>query len=148
MVVGRLGIGAYVAGVASLLYALAIFRFGRVETAVFAGVFGLAFLAAGYLGRACHPAGRYLLLGFSVFLLIGFPVGTLQGVFQILHLTRPEAKLMFEGRDRFSPAETQRLAAFKNANPWLASWLRLTNFIAIIAIVGMVAAVAIPTFLR
>jgi hypothetical protein len=148
LVVQRLSFSAALSGLVFAFLALPSALKGDMVMAVMGGGFAAAFFAAAFLGRACHPLGRPLLLGYSAFLLIGFPVGTIQGIFQIIHLVKPEAKLIFEGRDRFSAAEARQIAAFKTANAGLASWLRLVNFLAVIAIAGIVAAVAIPMLAR
>lgn len=148
LVIERLSLSAALSGLVCVFLGLLSLSGGDTVTGALAGSIGAGFLVAAYLGRTCHPIGRHLLIGYSVFLLIGFPVGTWQAVFQILHLVKPEAKLIFEGRDRFSATEARQIATFRTANPWLASWLRFVNFLAIIAMVGMAAAIAIPMLTR
>ena len=145
LVVERLSFSAALTGFVSTILAL---LGGRIEVIALAGLMAVASFATAYLARTCHPIGRYLLLAYSVFLLLGFPIGTLQAIFQIMHLSRPEAKLIFEGRDRFSQPESQSITTFKKANPGLAAWLRFVNVLGTILILGLIAAIAIPTFLK
>jgi hypothetical protein len=147
-VVERLGVSASLSGATSLVLAFPFFLNGSLVTGAFAAIMGIAFFATYFLSRAGRPMGRYLLIGYSVFLLLGFPVGTVQGIFQILHLTKPEARLIFDGRDRFSAVEARQIAAFRTANPWLAAWLRFINFLVVIAILGMAAAIGIPMLMK
>lgn len=118
----------------SLGYAvLALIAQGPGASFVVYSVFAGGFAGTAWAGSQCLPVGRILLMAYSAFCLIGFPIGTLQGVFQFIHLNKPEAKLIFSGRDQFSPDESRDIKIFNDANPNLTAWVRIVNFITLLA---------------
>lgn len=107
-------------------------------------VLGAGFGYTAWAGSQCQPVGRMLLMGHSAFIMLGFPIGTLQAFFQFSHLTKPEASLIFSGRDRFTPDEARDIGVYREANPNLTAWVRILNLIsllvlAIVFFVGLIA---------
>jgi hypothetical protein len=139
LAIGQISLQTGVVGLLMFAYALgALLSEGpQVRFLVYSVISGGFFFTA-WAGSRCLPIGRVLLLAYSAFLLIAFPFGTLQAVFQFVHLMKPEARLIFSGRDRFSPDESRDIRIFKEANPNLTAWVRIANFLSLLLLAVMV----------
>jgi len=90
-----------------LIGLLALFVPGRRGLFLIYGGMAAVLFYSAWSGSQCQPVGKTLLTIYSALTVLVVPIGTIQGVFQILHLARPEAMLVFSGRDRFSPDEAR-----------------------------------------
>lgn len=145
LAIGQMSLQAGAIALWSVLYALdAVFGEGKGPGLLTCAIFAAGFGYTAWAGSQCQPLGRMLLMGHSALVFLAFPIGTLQSFFQFSHLTKPEASLIFSGRDRFTPDEARDIGVFREANPNLTAWVRILNLISLLVLalvffVGLIA---------
>jgi type IV pilus assembly protein PilA len=93
--------------------------------------------------------GRTIQLVMSWIGLIGFPIGTLISIVVLIYLTKPGIKILFSGKsaDEFTPDEMQQVLAATQGGIGTVIAVMLIA-LAAIAVVGIMAAIAVPGLLR
>jgi type II secretory pathway pseudopilin PulG len=118
-------------------------------TPIFVGI-GLMQLFCGIGLLKLKPYGRTLQLVFAWIGLIGVPVGTIISVLILIYFFKPGIKLIFAGRpgDDFTPEEAAQIKADTASSGATTVLIIAVCVILGIAVMGMVAAIAVPALLR
>jgi len=151
----------YVGGALYSLAGLSLMVFGSMNKEQAAGMMlaGFLLLALGALAIVCgwglwtlKPWGRTVQLVFSWIGLLGFPLGTIISIIVLMYLYKPQLKLLFSGK---TPAEltgedVAMLSQFVQSGGGGAGLLIAVVgiFVVFIAVIGIVAAIAIPNLLN
>jgi type IV pilus assembly protein PilA len=120
-------------------------------------LFGSVLLgAAGSLQLACglglwrlQPYGRTIQLVFSWIGLLGFPIGTIVSIVILLYLRKPGIKILFSGRPatEFTTNELAQVTAVTEGSMGVVL-AAVVIVVVLVAMTGIVAAIAIPGLLR
>jgi hypothetical protein len=82
--------------------------------------------------------------------LIGVPCGTLVSLLVLLYLLKPGVKVLFSGRsaEQLTPQEAQDVGGLQQSSTVVVVVVSVVCFLAAVAMIGIVAAIAIPSLLR
>jgi len=94
--------------------------------------------------------GRIIQLVFSWIGLLGFPLGTIISILILIYLNKPEIKILFSGKtpQQLTNEESQILASVKPQNMGTVAAIVGVAIIVLVAMSGIIAAIAIPNFLN
>jgi general secretion pathway protein G len=114
--------------------------------------FAVLHFFAGYGLWNLRPWGRTIQLVLAYIGLLSIPIGTIISILILVYLSKPEVKLLFSGRSssKLQPQEIQLLQKFNKPATGGGGVVVavLAGFFVLIAIIGIIAAIAIPNLLN
>lgn len=121
-------------------------------TAAVAGLYALiggVFIATGFGLLRMRTWGRILQIVIACFGLLGFPCGTLISVFILVYMLKPGVRILFSGKTgELEPDEAAEVALALQSNAAMWAIVAVAGSLVMVAMIGIVAAIAIPSLLR
>jgi hypothetical protein len=142
---------------ALITVAVGLSRPGQAEGQTGVVLVALLFAAVGVAQVVCgagllqmKPHGRTVLLAFAWIGLIGIPIGTIISILILVYMYKPGIKALFSGRpfSEFSPDELAQISAVTRSSTATTVVVVVLVGVLMLAMVGIVAAIAIPGLLR
>jgi type IV pilus assembly protein PilA len=123
-----------------------------LATAIFAayGLLGAVQTATGVGLLRLRPWGRTLQIVLAGIGLLGIPCGTIVSILILVYMLKPEVKTLFSGLSprRLPPAEVARVERLSQSSAATVAIIVVVALVGGVVVVGMVAAIAIPSLLR
>jgi type IV pilus assembly protein PilA len=118
--------------------------------AIFFGAGGVLQLTCGIGLWKLKRYGRTLQLVFASIGLLGIPLGTIISICILIYLLKPGIRALFSGKTitEFSPAELTEIAAVTRGSQATTVLVVVLVGLGSIAVVGIIAAIAVPALLR
>jgi type IV pilus assembly protein PilA len=107
-------------------------------------------LACGYGLWKLRPYGRWLQLIAACLGLLAIPLGTIVSIAILIYLNKPGIKLLFSGKpvESLTPEELSLVAAATASSGAMTVIVAVVVALFLVAVVGIIAAIAIPGLLR
>jgi type II secretory pathway pseudopilin PulG len=153
----NIGGGVVAFGVAAMMVATLVSSSPEMEVQGVAAVFlvvygliGLLQLATGIGLLRLDPWARTLQIGLAVVGLLGIPCGTIISILILVYMLKPEVKILFSGisPQRLPPDQVARVQQLSQGSGVVVVLIGVIVVIMVVAFVGIIAAIAIPSFLR
>lgn len=116
----------------------------------FYAVFGLVSLFCGIGLWTLKPYGRTLQIVSSVVGLIGIPIGTVISILILVYMFKPGTRVLFSETpvSRLSAADIEEVRKLHQSSGALVAVVVVVMLFAVVAFLGIIAAIAIPSLLR
>jgi type II secretory pathway pseudopilin PulG len=114
------------------------------------GLIGVLYLATGVGLLRLDPWARTLQIVLAGLLLLGIPCGTIIGILILVYLLKPEVKTLFSGipPQRLPPEHVAQVERLSQGSAAMVAIVAVVLIVGGIIFAGIVAAIAIPSFLR
>jgi type IV pilus assembly protein PilA len=114
------------------------------------GGLGAWYLTAGIGLLKMKPYGRIAHIGLSILGLLAIPLGTILSALMLVYFFKPGVKIMFSGRSprSLAPEEARQVEEARQSSALLIAAIVIVVFLFLIFMIGIIAAIAIPSLLR